>query len=355
MIDKLHNYDKILIDNKLDNTIDVYKQKWRKVVMKKMILDVDTGVDDALAISYALASPEVELIGIVGTYGNVLAGEAAQNSLDILELLGSEEVPVYKGEGCPIGTDSFEVFEISKVIHGRDGIGELYLNHTERKWEVENGVDFLIRSALFYQEELVIVATGPMTDLARAIEKEPQMKNFRGKIVIMGGAVTVPGNCGPFAEANISQDAAAAAQLFDSGLDITMVGLDVTLRTLLTKKETACWRAMGTKASLAYAKLVDYYIGSYEKTSPHLGGCALHDPLAVAVAIEPDLVRTLSIFIQVSQDIEKEEEYGRTIGDPARLAEMNPNVKVAIEVDAGRFMRMFMDRLSRLFRECERR
>lgn len=314
----------------------------------KMILDIDTGVDDAFAIAYALASKEAELIGAVGTYGNVMAYEAVQNTINLLGLLGSNDIPVYEGTGSPLGYEEFEVFEISRVIHGKDGIGDLFLENTLREKEGLSGVEFLIREAMRYQEELVIVATGPMTDLAAAIEKEPRMRAFRGKIVIMGGALTVPGNASLFAEANISQDPKAAEILFDSGLDITMVGLDVTLRALLTKKETSAWRKLGTKSGNAYAQMADYYIDAYSVTSPHLLGCALHDPLAVAVAVQPDLVRTLSLYLKVGQGFEAVDS-GRTIGDESRLSMPDPNVKVSIEVDTQRFLQLFMERLTELF------
>lgn len=314
----------------------------------KMILDIDTGIDDALAIAYALASEEVELIGVIGTYGNVTAQEAVQNSLNLLELLGAGSIPVYEGTKCPLGYDAFEVFEISRVIHGKDGIGELYLKNTAKKKEKISGVDFLIQSALELQQELVIVATGPMTDLGAALDQEPRLKEFRGKIIIMGGAVTVPGNATPLAEANISQDPRGAELLFNSGLDITMVGLDVTLRTLLTKKETSVWNELNTVSGKAYAKLTNHYIDAYAVTSPHLRGCALHDPLAVAVAVNPELVRTLSMYLKVGQGFD-DIESGRTIGDEKRLLEPGPNVKVCIEVDEKKFMQMFMERLSELF------
>lgn len=318
--------------------------------MQKMILDLDTGIDDAQAIAYAVASPEIELIGIIGSYGNVQAAEAVQNSINLLEILGYREIPVFQGESHPLGADGFEVFEISRVIHGKDGIGGLCLENSEKRARKQSGVEFLTEAAEKYAENLVIVSTGPMTDLGAAIKKG-RLKGFKGRIVLMGGAVTVPGNCGPFAEANMSQDAEAAALLFDSGLDITMVGLDVTLRTLFTKEQTSIWRNIGTKAAKAYADMTDYYIDAYAVTSPHLKGCALHDPLAVAAAIDPKLIKTHSMYLKVYQDIERE-DYGRTTGDPEKLSMPDPNVKVAIDVDAERFIDLFTDRLSSLFEKC---
>ena len=132
----------------------------------------------------------------------------------------------------------------------------------------------------------------------------------------MGGALTVPGNVSPVAEANINQDPHAANEVFTRQKNLTMVGLDVTLRTLLTKKETQQWRDLGTNAGQKFADIVDYYIDVYKITSPHLGGCALHDPLAVGVALDPSLVQTLALnmFVDTTDAM-----WGRTIGDPARL------------------------------------
>lgn len=311
----------------------------------KLFLDLDTGVDDALAIAYALGSSlEAELIGIVGTFGNVTAREAVQNSINLLGMLGADHVPVYLGAEAPLGEEGFEVFEVSRTIHGQDGIGDLHLENAGRSQEEKSGIDAIIEAAKTYKEDLTIIATGPMTDLALALEKEESLKDFGGKVVIMGGAVTVPGNATPLAEANISQDPKAAQILFDSGMDITMVGLDVTLRTLMTKTDTQQWRILGTKSAKAYADMVDYYIDAYSVTSPHLRGCALHDPLAVAVALEPNLTRTLEMFLKVGQGFE-DFESGRTIGDETRLSEPHPNVKVCIEVDAEKFRGMFMERM----------
>lgn len=164
----------------------------------------------------------------------------------------------------------------------------------------------------------------------------------------MGGALTVPGNVSPVAEANINQDPHAADQVFESHLNITMVGLDVTLRALLTKNETAQWRSLKTEAGKKFADIVDYYIDVYKITSPHLHGCALHDPLAVGVALDPSLVSTLDLnmFVDTTKEM-----WGRTIGDPARLTDKNPNVTVALTVDQDKYLARFMDYLTKLFAE----
>lgn len=311
-----------------------------------MILDLDTGIDDAMAIAYALAAPDVDLIGIISTYGNVLTPDAGINSLKILELLGHTDIPVFLGDEHSQTTDHFEVMPISAQIHGKNGIGEVDLPTPQRKLEEQSGIDFLIEAAHQYNSDLILVPTGPLTNLAVAIRKDPEITDLIGKVTLMGGALTVPGNVSPVAEANINQDPHAANEVFTRQKNLTMVGLDVTLRTLLTKKETQQWRDLGTNAGQKFADIVDYYIDVYKITSPHLGGCALHDPLAVGVALDPSLVQTLALnmFVDTTDAM-----WGRTIGDPARLTDPEPNVNVAINVDADRYLQRFMEYLTNLF------
>lgn len=311
---------------------------------QKMILDLDTGIDDALAIAYALGSSEVDLIGITSEYGNVLTERSVVNSQQILHLLGHPDIPVYLGAGHST-TNDFSVLPISAEIHGQDGVGEIHLTEPHPEMAAESAVDFILRACQAYGADLSIVATGPMTNLALAIQKDlPTLKKV-GQIVIMGGALTVCGNVSPFAEANISQDPEAADLLFKSGLPVTMVGLDVTLRTLFTRTDTAEWRALGTPAAKAYADMVDYYIKAYEVTSPHLHGCALHDPLAVAVAIDPSLVTTFPLNLKT--EIEGPSR-GRTIGDNARLDDPATRTAVCVQVDTPRFLTEFKSRIGQL-------
>ncbi|WP_278814427.1 nucleoside hydrolase [Bifidobacterium pullorum] len=317
--------------------------------MTKLILDLDTGVDDALAIAYALGSPEVELIGITGTYGNVLLEQGVRNALAITDLLGHPEVKVYKGIPHSSTTDGFEVLEISKFIHGQNGIGDVDIPDSAREAETEPAVDFIIDAVKTYGKDLVYVPTGPMTNIAAAIRKAPEIKDEIGKIVLMGGALTVCGNVNACVEANISQDPDAADYLFRSGAPATMIGLDVTLQTLLTYKETQQWRDLGTKAGAFLADMTDFYIKAYETTSPHLGGCGLHDPLAVGVAVDPTLVTTLPINMQV--DVEGPTR-GRTIGDNTRLNDPVKTMQAAVGVDVPRFLDEFMTRITGLARNA---
>lgn len=316
---------------------------------RKMILDLDTGVDDALAIAYALADPEVDLIGIVSSYGNNLLDVCAENSLKLLELLGHTDIPVFKGLPHSCTTDHFDVMQVSKDIHGDNGIGDVELPAPSRALEEQSGVDFYIEAAHKYSKDLIIIPTGPMTNLAAALKKDPEIANLIGNVTFMGGALTVEGNVTPVAEANINQDPKAADEVMKSNLPLTMVGLDVTLRTLLTKNETKQWRELGTASGKAFADITDFYIDAYYNLDIDKRGCALHDPLAVGVGVDPSFVSTISLFMKVVY--QEGPYYGRTIGDNAKLNDPNPNVKVAVNVDKERYLKAFMDRLNKLFKE----
>ncbi len=315
------------------------------MAQKKIILDLDTGIDDALAIAYALGSPEVELIGILASYGNVLTEQSARNSLAILDFFGHPEVPVFMGCTHSWTTDSFSVLPISAFIHGKNGIGEVEIPASSRSVSPVHGVDFLIESVHKYGKDLIFIPTGPQTNLATAIKKDPTIVDEIGNVVFMGGALTVPGNIENIAEANISQDPEATDFVFKSGIPCTMVGLDITLKVLLTKKETQTWRDLGTPQGKFLADMTDYYIKAYETTSPHLGGCALHDPLAVGVAVDPTLIKTHAINLQC--DLEGVMR-GRTIGDPSRLSEPAETIEVGLGVDIDRALKEFMSRLTAL-------
>lgn len=313
---------------------------------KKLILDLDTGIDDALAIAYCLASPEAELVGITCTYGNVLVETGARNALAVLHLFGRDDVPVYKGIAHPRAAKKFVLPPVSTFIHGENGIGNVEIADSPRAPESMHAVDFVIEAANTYGNDLVFVPTGAPTNLAAVLEQDPTFKDKIGGVVMMGGALGVEGNVGPCTEANIGQDPEAADLIFKSGLDLTMVGLDVTLKTLLTKKETAVWRGLGTAAGRFLADMTDYYI-DFETRSSGLRGCGLHDPLAVAAAIDPSLIKTFGVNLRV--DVEGELR-GRTIGDRSRLNDPHKTVQAALEVDAPAFTERFVTRLTELAR-----
>ncbi|MBM7616845.1 purine nucleosidase [Weissella uvarum] len=304
---------------------------------KKMILDLDTGVDDALAIAYALATPDADLIGIAASYGNTLVDTAAANSLKLLELLGATDVPVYRGFSHSSTTDDFETMQISMDIHGNNGIGNVELPDPTRSVESTSAEDFIIQAAHEYQDDLIIVPTGPLTNLAAAMQKDPAIADLIGNITLMGGALTVPGNVTPYTEANINQDPEAADYVYRHAKHLVMVGLDVTLQTLLTKRETKEWRDLGTEKGRVFADIFDYYIDAYDRLDINKHGAALHDPLAVGVAVDPKLVTLLPINMMVTHDD------GRTIGDPERALDPIKTDFAAVQVDTAAYLERFMN------------
>lgn len=311
---------------------------------RKMILDLDTGIDDALALAYAVASPEVELVGVTTTYGNVTVDTAARNTLAVLEALGADDVPVHLGRAHSRTTSSFAPSDHAARIHGRNGLGEAAFPEPAGRPTEEDAVDVVIEAAHRWGEELLYVPTGSSTNIAAALEKDPSIKDVMGPVVMMGGALTVEGNIKPWTEANVHQDPEAADLLLRSGASVVMVGLDVTHQTLLTKAQTAVWRQAGTQAGRLFAEMTDYYI-DFETQAVAIPGCALHDPLAVAVAIDPSLVTLLPINLQV--DLAGPTR-GRTIGRLDGLSARVKSAQVALEVDSARFLAEFTRRVGGL-------
>lgn len=311
---------------------------------KKMILDLDTGVDDALALAYALATPDSDLIGVVSSFGNTQVTTAGENTLKLLELLGRTDVPVFIGAAHSSTTDNFETMQVSMDIHGKNGIGDVALPAPTTALSSQTAVDFIIESAHKYADDLVIVPTGPLTNLADAYQKDPEIENLIGNVTLMGGALVVPGNVTPYTEANINQDPEAADYVFKHAKHLVMVGLDVTLQTLLTKKETQVWRDLGTEKGRVFADIFDYYIDAYYDLDINKAGAALHDPLAVGVAVDPNLVTLLPLNMMVTH------EDGRTIGDPARLRDPHKNNFAAVAVDEPFYLERFMNYTTALFR-----
>ncbi|MEI3605219.1 nucleoside hydrolase [Pseudogracilibacillus sp. SE30717A] len=305
---------------------------------KKVILDVDTGIDDALAIAYATKSKCLDLLGITTCFGNVHVEDATRNTQFVLQLL-KEETPVYQGSERPLsGKEPY--LEVAKKIHGNDGLG----NHLQDKGyaqhhqEEKHAIDFVIDTVKTYPHEITLIFVGPLTNLARIIEKDPEIIHLVKEVVIMGGAVTVPGNVRSYAEANIFSDPNAAKKVLQSSLPITLVGLDVTMNTLLPRNSVDQWLKNENEVSQFFAGITNYYIDAYENFQPGIGGCGLHDPLAVGVVIDPSFVETKSMYIEV-------ETTGDMIGKTSVATEGTSKINVCLKVEEERFLQHFMKTL----------
>lgn len=311
----------------------------------KLILDLDTGIDDALALVYTLGyltkHPNVELLGIMGSFGNVAVETGVNNTLAVLDLFGRSDVPVYVGSDRALtASEPYTPMPSSAAIHGSNGIGGAKLPISSRApVSFPSAVEFLLEAAETYGSELVYVPTGPLTNLARALRCNPELTHLLSNVTFMGGALTVPGNTSPFAEANIACDPEAAQEVLSSNLHTTMVGLDVTERTLLRKEDTAAWRDAGTPRADFLTEICDFFFSSSAAEGQHTGGCFLHDPLAVASALNPAYLQTLPCNLMVET---AGPGRGRTICDPDRLCDTSVTCQVGIGVDATAFLDDFL-------------
>lgn len=316
----------------------------------KMILDLDTGIDDALALAYALSQPQVDLIGVTTTYGNVETSTSIKNTLNILDLFGRSDVPVFAGSRHNwVSTENYVPAEIIYKIHGRNGIGEVELGEAKRKASEMSAVDFILASAKEYGAELTLVTTGPITNLADAIKADKDTVKKIGRIVAMGGALTIPGNVSPFAEANIANDPEAAKFIFASDVPIVIVGLDVTLTTMIYGDDITSWYELDTAAGKALADMSMYYYQN-EYDDAEVGG-AMHDPLAVEVAINPDIVKDI---LPINLTVETEgPSRGRTIADIDGLNRAEKSAQVCLQVDADAFIERFTTSIHNLIAETK--
>lgn len=320
----------------------------------KLILDLDTGIDDTFALAYALASPDAELLGVTGTFGNVTRDRGVENDLSLLALFGREDVPVFAGVDRPLAsTRLFAVSEDSARFHGANGLGNASLPagaaHA-RGAEPQGAAEFIADAVHAYgPDELTVVPTGALTTIATVLSDHPELAP-RMRIVLMGGALAQPGNVTPFAEANIYADPEAAAIVFSSGADVTMVGLDVTTQARLSREQAARFGRTGTATGRFLSEMLDYYIGvtATDEVDP-APRCYLHDPLAVAVALDPSLVGTFDIDIRVDR---AGAGRGRTIGDPSRVTAPSGRTHAALTLDRARFIERFEERVISFVETC---
>lgn len=305
--------------------------------MRKAILDVDTGVDDALGIMLAIRSGELDVLGITTVNGNVSLETATNNTCKILDLLHADPaIAVYPGAAQPLLRHP--VFE--HRIHGQDGLGGALadMQPVDRVKSDEFGPDFMIEQARRYPGEVTLIATGPLTNVALALTKRPSLVHELKEIVIMGGAVQTYGNITPVAEYNMYVDPEAARLVLQAGFPrLTMIGLDVTRHALLTSEHID---AIGPSEIDDYVRqsTSDYMQRYFERNG--VQACAMHDPLAVATAIWPELVETAQHYV----DVETRSELcdGQTVCDFQNRLQREPNVSVGLKVDSKQFINRFI-------------
>lgn len=277
--------------------------------MIPFLLDCDTGIDDSLAILTAVLADSVDVVGIGAVWGNIDVAQAARNSSYVLSLVGRADVPVAVGAAGPY--DGSEPW-FSPEVHGRDGQGNVGDTSHPAKLSEESAVEQLLRLSHEHAGELEIIAVGPLTNLAHALDADPSVAERVKRVTIMGGAALAPGNASAAAEANILHDPEAAEQVFEAGWPLTMVGLDVTMRSILTEDHRQRLAAGGPVARYC-AEILNFYFDFY---AGFMGRrCAgNHDALAVAVAAGL-ATASLSPTVHVHVDTSSGFNRGRTTAD----------------------------------------
>jgi inosine-uridine nucleoside N-ribohydrolase len=304
-----------------------------------IILDCDPGHDDAIALLLAIASPEVELIGVTTVAGNTTIDKATNNALRILELAGRSDIPVYRGAERPF----IRKQDVAAHVHGESGLDGPDLPQPTTREQELHAVDYLAREIRARDGKLTLIPTGPLTNIGLLFALHPDVRPER--IVLMGGAIG-EGNRTPAAEFNIWADPESAERVFLEGLDTTMVGLDVTHRALITDAHTERMRGAG-RVGKVVAELMDFYARFHKSRYPDLEGSPMHDPVCVAHVIDPSLMTVLDAFIEV--DCSGGPSWGRTNVDWRGREHFGaPNAKVGVDIDGARFAELVVERISSL-------
>jgi inosine-uridine nucleoside N-ribohydrolase len=305
-----------------------------------VLIDCDPGQDDAIALLLALASPELQMLGVSTVAGNQTLDKVTANAIRVLELAGQGDVAVAVGADRPLAGELF----VAADAHGETGLDGPALPPPRAQPVEQRASNFLAGRIVGSDGPVTLIATGPLTNVAVLLDEHPDAAAGLERVVLMGGAIA-EGNQTASAEFNIWLDPEAAARVFASGLDVTMVGLDVTNRAVLTPEHADFLRSRG-RIGTAVAAMLDFYGGYYSEVYEH-GGCPVHDALAVAHVVRPGLVRTLDRYVEV--DVSQGLCRGRTVVDMRRrLVLPEPNAHVAVDVDVPAFVALLLDRLGQL-------
>lgn len=319
---------------------------------RRVIIDTDPGVDDAMAILLALNSPELKVEALTVVPGNVDGRQGFENALKIVSLAGRCDVVVASGAKHPLN----QKLITAQFWHGKNGLAGVDLPSSTCKADSRFGPDLIIEMVHKYPHEITLIPVGPLTNIALAVSKDPSIATLVRDIVIMGGSIT-GGNVNGAAEANIYNDPEAASIVFNAGWMVTMIGSDVGERTIITRKHLAELQALHGPESDFVAKLADFYVTRSEKSGYQ--GAAMYDPLAVGTVIDPTLVTLKDMHV----DVETKGEFtrGETVanrmgsnennvlhGDHYEIEgaiELKPNARVCLASDADRFLKLFISRI----------
>ncbi|MEO0358259.1 MAG: nucleoside hydrolase [Pseudomonadota bacterium] len=302
----------------------------------KLIIDTDPGIDDAMAIGYAVADDRIDLVALTTVFGNVHTPQATRNALRLCDWL-RVDIPVAQGAMAPRALPGFPP---SHTVHGAEGFGDLPAANPSRPKIDEPAAEFLVRMAHEHAGELVLCPIGPLTNVAAAIDLDADFTKRLKACVIMGGSLREGGNITDYAEANIYHDPHAADVVFSAGGNIVMVGLDVTHRTLATRGDFQALAQASPKFGGRLNDMAQFYIDFYE-TVGKFDGCSLHDPAAVIACIDPDLFGFEPHMMRVTCD-------GDRSGETFASLDSIPPIQVCTKLDADALKQQFFKTLATL-------
>lgn len=294
---------------------------------KNIILDCDPGHDDAVAILLAGHHPQINLLGISVSSGNQTIEKTSQNALNICEYLNID-VPIALGSSFPLVQKQM----ICPQVHGESGLDGFDFPKYSKKFDSRYGAQLIIDSVM-NNENVTVITTGPMTNLALAIRLEPRILTRIEEVIFMGGSVD-NGNVSPAAEFNILVDPEAAYIVLNSGLRVKMVGLNVTRKVLITDELINRFASINNKASLLFTDLMRVFLNNQRKTF-HIIGAPLHDPVTIASLIDDSLIKFQKMNVQI--DLSHGSSYGRTNCDVFDYLRLTPNCEVAMDIDVDKF------------------
>ena len=316
---------------------------------RKILIDTDPGIDDAMAIHLALRSPELEVIALTTVFGNVNVELATTNALRLIDLAGHPEVVVAQGASGP-EQGTFE--GVLAVVHGDDGQGNSWRPESALEPVSESAGELIVNRVMAEPGELTLVAVGPLTNLSRALVIEPRIIEAVREVVIMGGNALCPGNATPAAEANMFCDPEAADRVFGAGWALTMVGLDVTHKVLMRDPDLASISAIQDPLAQHIASIVPFY-RDFFRTTNSVEGIYVHDSTAIAYLLAPELFTTRSwpVRVDCSQGIGRGKTWP-SLGavdeedrEALKLWRERPSIQVCVDVRGAEVVELCLEKI----------
>ncbi|NLM12022.1 MAG: nucleoside hydrolase [Clostridiaceae bacterium] len=308
--------------------------------MKKVIIDCDPGHDDAIALLLASRADNIKILGVTTVAGNSEVYNTTRNARKVLDYADVFDVPVYRGCEKPLMRNLYRL--TGAIIHGEDGLGGPSIPDPVTPIEKEHAVDYIIRTLKESDEKITLIPTGPLTNIAMALTKAPEIKAKIDKIIIMGGAIMDAGNITSAAEFNMYVDPEAAKIVFASGCNIYLNTLDVSMKAVFYEEDIERLRLQGDKVSVIVAQLLDFFADTHVKHF-NFRACPVHDALCVGILIDESIIEYQKTFVDIS--VNDPLTMGETVADLWGITGNEPNCHISVKVDREKFVNMIINHM----------